>query len=63
MESDHNKAALLVMDMQNIIVSQYAKHEDALFPFQKAVEAALVDITYRDFCEGWLSPGSPSNMQ
>ncbi|SDK15560.1 Nicotinamidase-related amidase [Paenibacillus sp. OK060] len=40
MESHHNQAALLVMDMQNIIVSQYAKHEDALFPFQKAIEAA-----------------------
>jgi len=40
MESHHNKAALLVMDMQNIIVSQYAKHKGALVPFQKAVEAA-----------------------
>lgn len=40
MESHHNKAALLVMDMQNIILWQYAKHEDALLPFQKAVEAA-----------------------
>lgn len=39
--SDHqNKAALLVMDMQNIIVSQYAKQEGALLPFQKAIEAA-----------------------
>ncbi|MDR9745715.1 cysteine hydrolase family protein [Paenibacillus taichungensis] len=40
MESHHNQAALLVMDMQNIIVSHYAKHEDALLPFQKAIEAA-----------------------
>lgn len=39
--SNHlNKTALLVMDMQNIIVSQYVKQEVALLPFQKALEAA-----------------------
>ncbi|WP_438492603.1 cysteine hydrolase family protein [Paenibacillus sp. IHBB 3054] len=40
MEKQFNNAALLVMDMQNIIVSQYAKQEGVLLPFQKAIEAA-----------------------
>lgn len=35
-----NHAALLVMDIQNGIVSRFAENEDAMIPFQKAVEAA-----------------------
>lgn len=37
---NHNKTALLVMDMQNGIVSRYAENGKVLLPFQKAVEAA-----------------------
>ena len=40
MPNHHNKAALLVMDMQNGIVSRFAEAEKVLLPFQKAVEAA-----------------------
>lgn len=40
MANHQNNTALLVMDMQNIIVSLYAKQEGDLLPFQKAVEAA-----------------------
>ncbi|MBH8605332.1 cysteine hydrolase family protein [Thermoactinomyces sp. CICC 10522] len=37
---NHDKAALLVMDIQNGIVSRFAENENALLPFRKAVEAA-----------------------
>lgn len=39
MQNFHNKAALLVMDMENGIVSRIAKDEH-LFIFQKAIKAA-----------------------
>lgn len=40
MNNPYNKAALLIMDMQNGIVSRFAEAGKALLPFQKAVEAA-----------------------
>ncbi|ACV63546.1 isochorismatase hydrolase [Desulfofarcimen acetoxidans DSM 771] len=40
MQNHHNKTALLVMDMQNGIVSRFAGNGKVLLPFQKAVEAA-----------------------
>lgn len=40
MPNQHNKTALLVMDLQNGIVSRIAENEKILLPFQKAVEAA-----------------------
>ena len=40
MQNHHNKSALLVMDVQNGIVSRFAKNGKTLLPFQKAVEAA-----------------------
>ena len=40
MSNHHNKLALLVMDMQNGIVSRFAENGKVLLPFQKAVEAA-----------------------
>jgi nicotinamidase-related amidase len=40
MLNHHGKPALLVMDMQNGIVSRYAENGNVLLPFQKAVEAA-----------------------
>jgi nicotinamidase-related amidase len=39
MHNHHNKTALLVMDMQNGIVSRFTE-DGKLIPFQKAVEAA-----------------------
>ncbi|MGZ4123303.1 MAG: cysteine hydrolase family protein [Tumebacillaceae bacterium] len=35
-----HKAALLVMDLQNGIVSRFAENKEVLLPFQKALEAA-----------------------
>lgn len=40
MPNRYEKAALLVMDMQNSIVSRYEGNGDALLPFQKALEGA-----------------------
>ncbi|MDB5055258.1 MAG: isochorismatase hydrolase [Bacilli bacterium] len=37
---NHDKTALLIMDMQNGIVSRFAEKGEVLLPFQKAVEAA-----------------------
>ncbi len=34
------KSALLVMDLQNGIVSRFAENEDAIVPFQKAIASA-----------------------
>jgi nicotinamidase-related amidase len=35
-----SKSALLVMDMQNSVVSRFVDNKKALLPFQKAIEAA-----------------------
>ncbi|AZN41169.1 cysteine hydrolase family protein [Paenibacillus albus] len=40
MSTPTGNAALLVMDLQNGIVSRFAQNEELLLPFQKAVEAA-----------------------
>ncbi|MFD3445735.1 isochorismatase family cysteine hydrolase [Microbacteriaceae bacterium 4G12] len=40
MQNHIEKAALLVMDMQNGIVSRYAENKDLLLPIQKAVASA-----------------------
>jgi len=40
MRDTNGKTALLVMDLQNGIVSRYAENEKTLLPFQKAVHAA-----------------------
>lgn len=40
MQPHHDKTALLVMDVQNDIVSRFAENGKVLLPFQKAVEAA-----------------------
>ncbi|WP_407310865.1 cysteine hydrolase family protein [Desulfosporosinus sp. SB140] len=40
MHNHHDKAALLIMDVQNGIVSRFAEARKVLLPFQKAVEAA-----------------------
>lgn len=40
MHNHYNKTALLVMDLQNGIVSRFAEDEKVLLPFQKAIDAA-----------------------
>lgn len=40
MSNDQNNAALLVMDMQNAIVSRYVTEDGALLPFQTAIMTA-----------------------
>ncbi|KRF34605.1 cysteine hydrolase family protein [Paenibacillus sp. Soil787] len=40
MQNSTSKCALLVMDMQNSVVSRFVGSEKALLPFQKAIEAA-----------------------
>jgi nicotinamidase-related amidase len=40
MKNNYDKTALLVMDLENGIVSRFAEKEEQLLPFQKAVEAA-----------------------
>lgn len=40
MQNPQSKSALLVMDMQNSVVSRFVENENALLPFQKAIEAA-----------------------
>ncbi|MFD1677987.1 cysteine hydrolase family protein [Alicyclobacillus fodiniaquatilis] len=40
MQNSHGKTALLVMDVQNGIVSRFAENQEVLHPFEKAVAAA-----------------------
>ncbi|OCT16383.1 isochorismatase [Paenibacillus pectinilyticus] len=40
MHNSQSKSALLVMDMQNSVVSRFVGNEKALLPFQQAIEAA-----------------------
>ena len=40
MHNAQSKSALLVMDMQNSVVSQFVDNENVLIPFQKAIETA-----------------------
>lgn len=40
MHKSQSTSALLVMDMQNSVVSRFVNSEQALLPFQKAIEAA-----------------------
>ncbi|NOU98713.1 cysteine hydrolase family protein [Paenibacillus planticolens] len=40
MQNQHATTALLLMDMQNGIVSRFSDNEEALIPFQKAMQAA-----------------------
>jgi len=40
MQNHHDKTALLVMDMQNGIVSRFAENGEVLLPIQSALEAA-----------------------
>jgi nicotinamidase-related amidase len=65
MQNQNKKTALLVMDLQNGIVSRFADNPEVLKPFQKAVEAARqnkipVIFVRVGFSEGYLEV-SPRN--
>lgn len=55
----NNKTALLVMDLQNGIVSRYGENSDALQPFQKAIEAARQNNIPVIFVRVGFSEGYP----
>ncbi|MCM3173653.1 cysteine hydrolase [Paenibacillus sp. MER 99-2] len=40
MPNERNKCALLIMDMQRSVVSQFVKNAESLLPFQKAINTA-----------------------
>ncbi|MFP5116042.1 cysteine hydrolase family protein [Bacillaceae bacterium C204] len=65
MQNQNKNTALLVMDLQNGIVSRFAGNAEVLHPFQKAVEAARqnnipVIFVRVGFSEGYLEV-SPQN--
>jgi len=67
MRDTNGKTALLVMDLQNGIVSRYAENEKTLLPFQKAVHAARqngIPVIYIrvGFSEGYPEV-SPNNKR
>lgn len=53
------KTALLVMDIQNGIVSRFGENEEVLLPFQKAVEAARRNNISVIFVRVGFSEGYP----
>lgn len=59
MEKQNGKAALLVMDLQNGIVSRFAENKEVLQPFQKAVEAARQNQIPVIFVRVGFSEGYP----
>ncbi|MEH7417980.1 isochorismatase family cysteine hydrolase [Neobacillus drentensis] len=61
MMKPNEKTALLIMDLQNGIVSRYLDKEDILVPFQKAVEAARENDIPVIFVRVAFSEGYPEN--
>lgn len=61
MENLAKGAALLVMDLQNGIVSRYENKQNVLVPFQKAVEAARQNNIPVIFVRVAFSEGYPEN--
>lgn len=61
MKNSNGNTALLVMDLQNGIVSRYAEKKDILLPFQKAVEAARQNDIPVIFVRVAFSEGYPEN--
>ncbi|AFM43020.1 nicotinamidase-like amidase [Desulfosporosinus acidiphilus SJ4] len=59
MPNNYHKSALLVMDVQNGIVSRIAEDEKSLLPFQKAVEAARIHTIPIIFVRVAFSEGYP----
>ncbi|MEH7120450.1 isochorismatase family cysteine hydrolase [Neobacillus vireti] len=61
MKKSNGNTALLVMDLQNGIVSRYAEKQDILVPFLKAVEAARRNEIPVIFVRVAFSEGYPEN--
>ncbi|PLS08367.1 cysteine hydrolase family protein [Neobacillus cucumis] len=59
MQNQNKKSALLVMDLQNGIVSRFAENADVLHPFQKAIEAARQNHIPVIFIRVGFSEGYP----
>ncbi|MDN3015635.1 cysteine hydrolase [Paenibacillus sp. BSR1-1] len=59
MQNQNNKSALLVMDLQNGIVSRFAENTDVLQPFQKAIDAARQNDIPVIFIRVGFSEGYP----
>jgi nicotinamidase-related amidase len=59
MQNQNNKTALLVMDLQNGIVSRFVENTEVLLPFQKAVEAARQNNIPVIFVRVGFSEGYP----
>ncbi|MGB8000476.1 MAG: isochorismatase family cysteine hydrolase [Anaerobacillus sp.] len=59
MKNREGKTALLMMDMQNGIVSRYAEKEEVLLPFQKALETARANDIPVFFVRIGFSEGYP----
>lgn len=59
MENQYKKTALLVMDLQNGIVSRFAEKKEVLHPFQKAIEAARQNNIPVIFVRVGFSEGYP----
>ncbi|MGE8204757.1 isochorismatase family cysteine hydrolase [Heyndrickxia sp. NPDC080065] len=59
MQNQHNKTALLVMDLQNGIVSRYGENKEVFQPFQKAIEAARLNNIPVIFVRVGFSEGYP----
>ena len=61
MMKSNEKTALLIMDLQNGIVSRYSDKPDILVLFQKAVEAARGNDIHVIFVHVAFSEGYPEN--
>ncbi|MGG1674135.1 cysteine hydrolase family protein [Neobacillus sp. NRS-1170] len=59
MQNQNKNSALLVMDLQNGIVSRFAENTDVLHPFQKAIEAARQNQIPVIFVRVGFSEGYP----
>lgn len=59
MQNQNKKSALLIMDLQNGIVSRYLENTEVLHPFQKAVEAARENHIPVIFVRVGFSEGYP----
>lgn len=59
MQNHNSKEALLVMDMQNGIISRFLQSQKVILPFQKAVEAARRHLIPVIFVRVAFSTGYP----
>ncbi|MHA6481645.1 cysteine hydrolase family protein [Paenibacillus sp. strain BS8-2] len=59
MGNSPSKSALLVMDMQNSVVSRYVSNDEVILPFQKAIEAARSNSISVIYARVAFRPGYP----